>query len=722
MKFFLTILTVLLACLSISSSANEIVTDNVKATIIVDVETVKPGDEFYIALQLDIRDGWHTYWRNPGDSGQATSIDWVLPDGVVVSDIEWPYPERQYMGPVANYGYHGEAYHRVRIQTPRGWPVGQPLVLFANAKWLVCEEECIPEKGQFKLEIKTAERTEYDSDVVNVFERIESLLPVGLELSSAYQYFDKAKLRFEFEPKPELLTAKSIEYFPYDWGVLQAPVEQEVVIDSDFVTVTSTKGDLTFDDALLGVLVVSGESEQVKAYQVASEFGVLNVNSGKVEPNDVPSLSIELSIWAALFFAFLGGVILNLMPCVFPVLSMKALSLVSHSTETSSVNRLNGVAYTIGILSCFAILGVALLIVQAAGEEVGWGFQLQSPMFVSVLVMVLFTLGLSLSGYLEVGTTFMGLGSGLASKSGYTGSFFTGVLAVVVATPCTAPFMGPALGFALTQPPFVMLSVLMALGLGLALPYLLLSFFPVLTHLLPKPGAWMKTFQQFLAFPMFLTSAWLIWVLGLQTGANGVFAILVVLILISFAIWLLKKISSAKQPWKAVGVAIGVLVCSLIVVITATKLRGSVQATSSEEQSNAIAKHYQAFTPARLDSLRKQGSAVFVNMTAAWCITCLANEKVALSTNELKTYFSENDITYLKGDWTNQDPEITDFLQSFGRNSVPLYVFYPASNGGQRLTPIVLPQILTVEGVVNAMQSATLSTPLSLIENEVLDQ
>jgi len=521
--------------------------------------------------------------------------------------------------------------------------------------------------------------------------------------------------------------AKKVEYFPYDWGLISAPAEQQTVLDPNFVSITTKKSDLSFAESVQGVLVVHQKNGRFKAFEVESQHGVLNlaadssINSSLANTS-LPALSLPgsslptLSALSALLFALLGGLILNLMPCVFPVLSMKAMNLVAHNHQSVSVVRKHGLMYTLGILMCFTLLGIALIAVKAAGQQIGWGFQLQSPYFVSLLIVVLFVLGLSLSGYLEVGTSLMGVGNELAHKSGYAGSFFTGVLAVVVATPCTAPFMGPAIGFALTQSNSVTLMVLMALGLGLALPFLLLSFIPILSNVLPKPGAWMKTFQQFLAFPMFASAAWLVWVLGQQTDINGVFSILMVLILITFTLWLWQKTRTTTMPAKAFAT----LACVSLLIGAGTQVHrlssftNNAQASATNNaQADTSTNQYQAFQASTLDSLREQGQAVFVNMTAAWCITCLANEKVALSSAELETFFSDNKITYLKGDWTNQDAEITEYLQSFGRNSVPLYVFYPARNGNDAQSlPIVLPQILTVDTVVDSMQSAMLSTSL----------
>ena len=434
----------------------------------------------------------------------------------------------------------------------------------------------------------------------------------------------------------------------------------------------------------------------------ASAAGVVSQESLTVKQNSISLLS-------ALLFAFLGGLILNLMPCVFPVLSMKAMSLVKHANEPSVVIKRHGLVYTFGVLASFILLGVCLLVLQATGQQIGWGFQLQSPLFVSVIVIVLFVLGLSLSGFVEIGASLMGVGSGLAQQSGYKGSFFTGVLAVIVATPCTAPFMGPAVGFALTQSPLVTLLVLSALGFGLALPYLLLCYFPLLSTRLPKPGAWMRTLQQFLAFPMYATAAWLIWVLGLQTGINYVFAVLISCILVALAIWLWQNSSSASRHWRIIGriIVLFVLIAIAVMLLNVPKATLTTQLNNSD--SSGV--NYQTFSMQGLNELREQGSPVFVNMTAAWCITCLANEKVALSTAQLKQYFADNKIVYLKGDWTNQDASITQYLESFGRSSVPLYVYYPAGSANE---PSVLPQILTAASVIDFIESATSRADSSL--------
>ena len=691
-----------------------VVTDNVSARLVSEAQSVSPGSTFYVTLELDIREGWHTYWRNPGDSGEPTTIDWKLPKGVEASEIHWAFPERQYIGPVANYGYHGVAQHLVEISLPKDWPIGRSVELTADARWLVCEEECIPEKGQVRLSIDVSDDNVILQNRRALFDSIRATVPIPLAVVSSYQYSDDGQVRFEFEPETKLVDSKSLEYFPYDWGVVSAAAKQSVIIDNQFVSLTTVKGDLSFSEALQGILVAEQSDGSHVAYEVVSEPGVLNATKGNqhVESIDV-AVHGQLSIFKALLFALLGGIILNLMPCVFPVLSMKALNLVFHAHEDAASVRKEGVLYTLGVLASFVILGVAVVVFKSVGEQIGWGFQLQSPVFVGVLILTLFVLGLSLSGYFEIGSSLMGIGSSYTERGGSSTSFFTGVLAVVVATPCTAPFMGPAIGFAFTQSTPALMSVLLALGLGLALPFLLFSFFPGLIRFLPKPGAWMRTFQQLLAFPMFASAAWLIWVLGQQSGINSIFAILLVLILCTFSIWLWHTTAGASSTMKLLARLLGLLLLVSAAVWFVQSNASDAKHGLTAQPANQVATSYQAFSAKRLVELREQGRPVFVNMTAAWCITCLANEKVALSSNELSTYFADNDITYLKGDWTNQDPEISRYLESFGRNSVPLYVYYPANSAGAAVTePVVLPQILTVETVLDVIQSSAVrSTP-----------
>ncbi|MGI9287591.1 MAG: protein-disulfide reductase DsbD family protein [Pseudomonadales bacterium] len=393
------------------------------------------------------------------------------------------------------------------------------------------------------------------------------------------------------------------------------------------------------------------------------------------------------SFWLMALFAFLGGAILNLMPCVFPVLALKVMGLVQANAESSAQRRLHGLTYTAGVLVSFLLVAGLLLALRSAGAALGWGFQLQSPWVVACLIYLFFILGLSLSGFIEFSGRWVGAGQGLTEKSGALGSFFTGVLAVIVASPCTAPFMGAAMGFALVQPAPVGLAVFLALGLGMAAPFLLLVSVPALARLLPKPGAWMNTFKEILAFPLYATAVWLLWVIGRQTGANGMAAVLIGCLLLVLALWLWRL---GKIPLRAGAVAAG----GLALFILASPLLNSA---ASQGVTDAT-----AYSPERVLDQRADGKPVFVNVTADWCITCIANERVALSSQAVKDAFASNDVAYLKGDWTNSAPQITALLAQYGRSGVPLYLLFPADPSAPA---IVLPQLLTPGIVVDALNS-----------------
>jgi thiol:disulfide interchange protein DsbD len=389
------------------------------------------------------------------------------------------------------------------------------------------------------------------------------------------------------------------------------------------------------------------------------------------------------------------------MPCVFPVLSIKALHFAQLAHDNPWSVRRHGLVFSAGVLVSFACIAGLLLGLRAGGAQIGWGFQLQSPLFITLLAYLLFILALSLSGFLTIGNSLTNLGQGFAARSGYPGVFATGVLATLVATPCTAPFMGTALGFALTQPWPVAIGIFQALGVGFALPYLLLSFKPSLLRLLPKPGPWMERFKEFLAFPLYGTVAWLIWVLSQQTGSNGIAAVLAGLIFIAFAGWLIKIGSQMAMGWRLLG-RLGVTT-ALITALALATLPTTTDSRSSQPPSlNATATTWEPFSKARLKALRAVDRPVFINFTAAWCITCLVNERIALSSPRVKATLKAQGITYLKADWTNRDPEITQMLTSFERSGVPLYVLYPP---GQTSDAIVLPQILTESLVLNAIKA-----------------
>jgi len=413
--------------------------------------------------------------------------------------------------------------------------------------------------------------------------------------------------------------------------------------------------------------------------------------AGSTPFTGVSETSSSGSLLLAMVLAFGGGLLLNLMPCVFPVLSIKALAI----THAGDRQHLHGWAYTAGVVGTFVLIAAVMLTLRTAGEAVGWGFQLQSPVVVAALAYLFFAMGLSLSGVTEFGGRLMGLGAQSAQNSGLGGSFSTGALATVVASPCTAPMMGSALGFAVTQPAPVALAVFAALGAGMAAPFLLLTYIPALARRLPRPGPWMETLKQLLAFPMYLTAVWLLWVLGRQTGSDGVALVLAGAVALAFALWLWPAASDSNKRWLRGGFAAAAVAGAIWVLPNLSTSSAPLTQTGNSD-------YWQPYSPKALETARSEGRPVLINMTAAWCITCLANEKVVLSSDSIKAAVGDLGFTALKGDWTNQDPQITELLARYGRSSVPLYLLFPAGGG----EPQILPQILTREGLLTAMRGA----------------
>jgi thiol:disulfide interchange protein DsbD len=453
--------------------------------------------------------------------------------------------------------------------------------------------------------------------------------------------------------------------------------DQLLRISTDRVTLTLPRGDgFKPETKLDGVLVLHDAAGQDTALAVTA-------TPGPAAP--------ETGLWQAIGFALLGGLILNLMPCVFPVLAMKAMAIARLAHGERRAARFQAGAYTLGVLVSFITIGLALLALRALGHQAGWGFQFQSPVFVAAMAWVLFAVGLNLSGVFEVAPSLAGAGQGLTLRRGGWGSFFSGVLAVLVATPCTAPFMGVAIAAALTAPPLEMLAVFTAMGLGLAAPTALLAVTPGIARVLPRPGRWMDVLKQALAFPMYAAAAWLVWVISLQSGPPGVLAVTAGLVLIGFAAWALRLGARAGRT-----LALGAALCALALLPTLSGAETPRAETTAE-----------SYSPERLASLRAAGKPVFVNMTAAWCVTCLVNERVALAPASVQAAFTQFGVTQLKGDWTRQDPQISTFLRAQGRDGVPLYVFYPPENR----PPIVLPQLLTEATVLDTLKNYAVGRP-----------
>jgi thiol:disulfide interchange protein DsbD len=662
-------------------------TKHVTARIIADARAVEPGGTITIGIHQRILPKWHTYWQNPGDAGMATTIEWKLPAGASAGEIQWPAPKRIMIGPVANYGYEDEVTLLTEIKVPETVRAGDSFPIHAVVDWLVCEEICIPEQVTLDLTLPVVGKGMSAGISTREIEAARAKLPTANAWPFSASVTNNKIELVAASGEIEAGQIAGAQFFASEWGVVKHAADQPLQLENGKLSLTLEPYEAKLPKSLRGVLVVSERNGNSTAYAVeAPVTGTFTVTQTPATP--VPAV-YDIGLLTALVFAFLGGIILNLMPCVFPVLSIKVLSLVNHSRMGYRQRHIHGLAYTSGVLACFAVFAAIVLAFKAGGAELGWGFQFQSPLFVLLLAYLMFAVGLSQSGVIGFGGSFSRLGA-YGGNDGYGMSFLAGGLAAVVATPCTAPFMATALGFAVSQPAPVLFAIFISLGLGLALPYIVLCYWPALLRFLPKPGPWMERLKQALAFPMYATAIWLVWVLAQQAGANAVAAALAGMLLIAFAAWLL---AAAGKRWRIAnyGAATAALLLAIALGFVFVKdAEAPLQAASSNPR-------YEAFTPARLDDLRAQNRSVFVNLTAAWCITCLVNERVALERANVISAFEAANIAYLKGDWTHRDPAITAMLAKFGRNGVPLYVFYPA---GASAEPVVLPQILTPEIVL----------------------
>ena len=683
-------------------------TKHVTAELLSEHVTLRPGTTAWVALVFKIVPNWHTYWRNAGDSGEATRIDWTLPEGYAAGDIVWPPPERLPVGPLLNYGYSDEAVHLVPITVPKDARPGGDVTLTANASWLVCEEVCIPEEGVLKLALPVAgDPPIADFRAGPIFAKARAAFPKPSPWSAKYRFNGNG---FRLDVAAAGLKREVIEdawFYPYGHGVVKYAAPQTLTVTDRALTLETQRGKAAKPITGVGGLLVL--KERLGDGQIATQ--AFRLTAAEAAP------AYSIGFWEAVILALLGGLILNLMPCVLPVLAVKALSFARHAHPDRGEGRgmaRHGAAYTVGVLASFAVVGAVLLAVRSAGEAAGWGFQLQEPVFVLLMAYLMVLIGLNFAGVFEIGGRFAGLGGALAERSGLSGSFFTGVLAVIVATPCTAPFMGAAVGFALGQTAVVAMAVMLALGFGLALPFLLLSMAPRLLRLIPKPGPWMVRFKQLLAFPMFATAAWLVWVLSLQAGDAAVLGALAGAVLLAFAAWLWQASAGASGRWRLAGLsaaAIAVIVAFGMVRYAdsgapGTAYAGPDPATAETTAGGGIV--WQPFSEARLAALRAEGRPVFINFTAAWCITCIANEKVVLRLDSVRKAVDSARMATLKGDWTRRDPVITAHLAAFGRSGVPLYVIYPPQGSPKK--PMVLPQILTEGGTVAAIRSMAAET------------
>jgi len=676
MPAMMRLLAALLLFLPVAATAAEsepVRSPRAVVSLVADQAAVMPGGTLMLGLRLRLAPGWHTYWKNAGDAGAAPEIDLTLPEGARAGPIAWPAPERIPYGPLVNFGYRGEVLLPLPVVLPADLPVGGILSVTARARWLVCAEVCIPEEGSFRLAIPVAAAARADPETAPLFAAAAAAAPRPSPWQARVMFAGGAGRLVLEGPGIERATVRDAVFLPGLGGVLDHVAPQRPAVEAGRLALSLTLAPGAVLPARLeGVLLLSDGGGRRLAYAV--EAPVLPAPA-----------EATLPLWQAVLFALLGGLILNLMPCVFPVLAMKAMGLMRLSGEARGRVRSEALSYTAGVLASFALLGAVMLGLRAAGAAAGWGFQFTAPGFVAAMAWLMLAVGLNLSGVYAVGRA-VGAGSAAAARGGYVGSFATGVLAVLVATPCTAPLMAAALGAALAMPPAAAIAVFLALGLGLAAPYALLAAAPGLARGLPRPGPWMERLRQALAFPMYGAAIWLVWVVAQQAGPDAVLAVLAGGLLLAFGAWALGQAQRAGGSRLGLAVAVLGLVGALALLprIAAAPAAAAAPGPGAEVWSEQ-----------RLAELRAAGRPVFVNVTAAWCITCQVNERIALRSAAVQAAFAARNIAYLKADWTGGDPAIAALLRAHGRDGVPLYLFY--APGAEE--PLLLPQILT-EGIL----------------------
>jgi thiol:disulfide interchange protein/DsbC/DsbD-like thiol-disulfide interchange protein len=673
-------------------------TPHVRAELLLEKPSVAPAESFDVALRLRMKDGWHTYWKHPGDSGEPTDIRWNLPPGFTAGDIQWPYPQKISLAPLTTYGYEGEVLLLVPFQAASDAKPGTTARVTADVYWMVCEKICIPEEVTLALDVPIGEGPVGPSEpAASTFASTRGKLPIAADDWKIAASEQDGQFVLRIDPPQGVALDGDVQFFAASGPLIEYSAPQPTSIEGGVVTMKLVRSPFLTGtpERINGILLANGvRGSRPAAFEFDVPFSASAGGGSAVTA--AASTAVPPTLLVALALAFAGGVILNLMPCVFPVVSLKILGFVQLAGDDPRRVRAHGLTFASGVLVAFWALAALLLALRAAGEEIGWGFQLQSPGFVAAMAFLLFGLGLSLAGLVDIGTPLTRIGG--TGSGGRRSSFMNGVLATVVATPCTAPFMGAALGYAMTQSAGTSMLIFTALGAGMAAPYVALSAWPPLLRLLPRPGPWMVRFRQLTAFPLFATVAWLAWVFGHQTGIDGVLRLLLGLTLLSLGLWIWGQwvtLSAAERTkWTARTAAAAFIGAGLILAGTSAP---TATAAPSSRAGERIA--WEMYSEERVAEHRAAGRPVFIDFTAAWCLTCKVNERIAFSSNEVHQMVKARNIAMLKADWTNSDPAISRALAGFGRSGVPLYVLYESDPAAK---PRLLPEILSPGILLNA--------------------
>ena len=668
---------IILAVLGVVSGSLHAATgEGVRAWMAADAVASASGKSFTVTIVLDLQPGWHTYWQYPGDSGLPPKVTWQLPEGWTAGPIEFSVPHQfPEPGDMIVYGYEKRQLLRATITPPKDLPQNQVYDLKASLTWLACKELCVPGSAEVELQVPGP---------TPVLDWMGPRNPHGDWPLSGKPPFP-VSVSGKNETKLLSFTGESgiaYEFYPDPAEGTTAGHVTQIASGNAIVFSIPWEGSASFK----GLLV---EKVSRKAWWIGE-------NSGSAANSASPHSGIALGVLiAALFSGFLGGLILNLMPCVLPVISLKTFSFIAQAGESPARIFRHGLAFAAGVFAWFLGLGVLVIALKAGGSQVTWGaFQFQNPWFVVGLSVLVFLFALNLFGVFEItlsGSAATSIDQA-SSRDGYAGSFFQGLFATLLATPCTAPFLGSALGFAFGQSPAVILAMFASVALGMSLPYLLLSARPAWRKWIPKPGTWMERFKQFMGFPLLATNLWLLWVLQNQRGPEAVLVLLVLFLVLGFCAWIYGLSRRGSL------LLILLILASASIAVAGRKIASSVPVTAKGESREGLV--WVPYSPAALDALRSEGKPVFLDFTASWCLTCQFNERTAINVPAVRKVIHEKGITAMKGDWTNSDPTITEALKSFGRVGVPLAVYYPAGKGTE---PIILPELLTEKIVLDAI-------------------
>lgn len=681
-----------LLALAVNVAAQPVRDEHVEALLVPETTAVVPGQSFWVALKLVHDEHWHTYWINDGDSGLPTKIKWDMPEGFSAGPIIWPHPQRIPMPPLVSFGYEGETWLLTEITAPASLTASE-VMLRAKVSWLMCKEVCIPGKATLELTLPVAQ----SAAVAHDFSGARAKIPAReTGWTFAAKASDDAVVIFA-KPPPGAAALESLDLFAMEKGVVASAGEVAWTREGDAYRIQLVRDAAAekLPESFRAVLVAKPTMASDPA-RPAVELDILfggSPGAATVAPASAPPSLALISL-----FAFLGGIILNLMPCVFPVISLKILGFVKQAGEDPRSVWHHGLVFAAGVVVSFWLLAGALLALRAGGAGIGWGFQLQSPEVLVVLSLLFFTLALNLFGVFEVGLSLTGAGGGMARQSGFAGSFFSGFLATVIATPCTAPFMGVALGYALTQPPQVAMIVFTALAVGMAFPYLLLSRFPALLKKLPRPGAWMETMKQVMGFFLLATVVWLFWVLSALVASITLTGLMGGFLFAAIGAWVLGTWDTLARAtpvrWRGRVVGVGMMVLAVV-----TGLQTITAAGPADRDEHA---EWKAFSPAAVAEARAAGQPVFIDFTAKWCLTCQVNKLTVLRTDEVMNEFRDRGVSLFYADWTDENEMIAAELANYGRQSVPLYLWY----GAGAAAPVILPEILTKKIVRDALQSS----------------